>query len=198
MGLRNLLITTGDPQRLGEFLDATPTFDVDSIGLTNVVSRLNHGSDIGGQPVVPPTAFHIGVAVNPSALNLDEELRRFHYKVEAGAEFVVTHPVFDLADLEHFLQRAGGVTLPVIASVRPLDSERQAEALANEVPGVRVPAAYVQRLARADEAGHGVQEGLAIARDIVTSLRPLVQGIQVAVPPSRLASAGDVLAALDE
>jgi homocysteine S-methyltransferase len=198
MGLRNLLITTGDPQRLGEFLDATPTFDVDSIGLTNVVSRLNHGSDIGGQPVVPPTAFHIGVAVNPSALNLDEELRRFHYKVEAGAEFVVTHPVFDLADLEHFLQRAGGVTLPVIASVRPLDSERQAEALANEVPGVRVPAAYVQRLARADEAGHGVEEGLAIAREIVTSLRPLVQGIQVAVPPSRLASAGDVLAALDE
>ena len=197
MGLRNLLITTGDPQRLGEFQDATLVFDVDSIGLTNVVSRLNHGSDIGGQPVVPPTAFHVGVAVNPSALNLDEELRRFHYKVEAGAEFVVTHPVFDPADLEVFLQRIGRVTLPIIASVRPLDGERQAEALANEVPGVRVPTAYVARLAAAEAAGHGVEEGIAIARDIVARLRPLVQGIQVAVPPSRLFSAVEVLSALD-
>lgn len=198
MGLRNLLITTGDPQRLGEFQDAALAFDVDSIGLTNVVTRLNHGSDIGGQPVVPPTAFHVGVAVNPSALNLDEELRRFHYKVDAGAEFVVTHPVFDPADLELFVQRANGVALPLIASVRPLDSERQAEALANEVPGVRVPAAFVERLARAEAAGHGVEEGIAIAREIVARLRPLVQGIQVAVPPSRLSSAVEVLAALDQ
>lgn len=198
MGVRNLLITTGDPQRLGEFQDATLVFDVDSIGLTNVVTRLNRGSDIGGQPVVPPTAFHVGVAVNPSALNLDEEVRRLRYKEEAGAEFVVTHPVFDPADLQAFLARAGGVSVPLIACVRPLEDARRAEALANEVPGVRVPAAYVQRLLDAEAEGRAAEEGVAIAREVARGLRPMVQGLQVAVPPARLAAAMAVLAALDE
>lgn len=197
MGVRNLLITTGDPQRLGEFQDATLVFDVDSIGLTNVVTRLNHGSDIGGQPVSPPTAFHVGVAVNPSALNPDEEIRRLRYKIEAGAEFIVTHPVFDPADLSGFLERAGGVSLPVIASVRPLEDARRAEALANEVPGVRVPAGFVQRLLEAEEQGRAAEEGIVIAREIARSLRPIVQGIQVAVTPARLGAAMEVLAALD-
>ncbi len=198
MGVRNLLITTGDPQRLGEFQDATLVFDVDSIGLTNVVTRLNHGSDIGGQPVTPPTGFHVGVAVNPSALNPDEEIRRLRYKVEAGAEFIVTHPVFDPADLAAFLERAGGVSLPVIGCVRPLEDARRADALANEVPGVRVPAAYVQRLLEAEGEGRSAEEGVAIAREIVRGLRPMVQGIEVAVTPAMLASAMDVLAVLDE
>ena len=96
MGLRNLMLVTGDPGRVGDYPDATAVFDVDSIGLTNLVSRLNHGCDVGGQAIGAPTGFHLGVSVNPSAANLDEELRRFEYKVEAGAEFVVTRPVFDL------------------------------------------------------------------------------------------------------
>src|SRR5437588_12024542 len=105
MGLRNLLLITGDPGRVGAYPDATAVFDVDSIGLTNVVARLNHGCDVGGEAIGVPTAFHIGVSVNPTAPNLDEELRRFSYKVEAGAEFVVTRPVFDVRTFESFLRR---------------------------------------------------------------------------------------------
>ena len=107
MGVRNLLIVTGDPPRIGDYPDATAVFDVDSIGLTNVVARLNHGIDIGGQPIGQPTAFHIGVAANPGALNLAEEVRRFRYKIDAGAEFAITQPVFDADELARFLDGAG-------------------------------------------------------------------------------------------
>src|SRR5204863_3138775 len=117
MGLRNLMLVTGDPGRVGDYPDATAVFDVDSIGLTNVVSRLNHGFDVGGQAIGTPTAFHIGVTVNPAASNLEEELRRFEYKVEAGAEFVITRPVFDLHSFERFLQRIESAKLPVVAGV---------------------------------------------------------------------------------
>ena len=150
MGLRNLLLITGDPGRVGDYPDATAVFDVDSIGLTNVVSRLNHGCDVGGQAIGAPTAFHIGVSVNPAASNLDEELRRFDYKVEAGAEFVLTRPVFDVAQFERFLKRIEAARLPVVAGVFPFESARNAEFMANEVPGVRVPDALMERMRRAD------------------------------------------------
>ena len=117
MGLRNLMLVTGDPGRVGDYPDATAVFDVDSIGLTNLASRLNHGCDVGGQAIGAPTGFHLGVSVNPSAPNLDDELRRFEYKVEAGAEFVVTRPVFDLQGFERFLKRIEHARLPVIAAV---------------------------------------------------------------------------------
>ena len=120
MGVRNVLLITGDPPNVGDYPDATAVFDVDSIGLTNVVSRLNHGLDIGGQAIGPPTSFHIGVAANPGALNLDEELRRFEYKVEAGAEFAVTQPVFDADELSTFLRRIADVRIPLNAGNRPL------------------------------------------------------------------------------
>ena len=135
MGLRNLLLVTGDPGRVGEYPDATAVFDVDSIGLTNVVSRLNHGLDVGGQPIGAPTGFHLGVSVNPSAANLDEELRRFEFKVEAGAEFVVTRPIFDVPGFERFLKRIEPAGLPILASILPFESARNAEFMANEVPG---------------------------------------------------------------
>ncbi len=135
MGLRNLMLITGDPGRVGDYPDATAVFDVDSIGLTNVVSRLNHGCDVGGQAIGAPTAFHIGVSVNPAASNLDEELRRFDYKVEAGAEFVVTRPIFDVAAFERFLKRIEAARLPVVAGIFPFESVRNAEFMANEVPG---------------------------------------------------------------
>jgi homocysteine S-methyltransferase len=198
MGIRNLLLTTGDPLRVGDHQDATLVFDVDSIGLTNAVTRLNHGSDVGGQPLGPPTAFHVGVAVNPTALNLDDEIRRYHYKIDAGAEFIVTHPVFDPADLEAFVARVGGIPVPLIAGLRPLDGPRQAETLANEVPGTRVPAAMVERLAAADADGRAAEEGVAITRDLLAAIRPLVQGVQLAVAPSRIGAAVEVLTALDQ
>jgi homocysteine S-methyltransferase len=197
MGVRNLLVTTGEP-RTGDYQDATAVFDVDSIGLTNVISRLNHGFDIGGKPIGAPTAFLIGVSVNPSALNLDEELRRYRYKVEAGAEFAMTHPVFDPHDLEVFLERAGEPRVPVIAGIRPLDSLRHAEYLANEVPGMRVPERHVARMRAADEAGRAAAEGTAIAVELAKALRPLVQGVQVWAESGRFDAVSAVIGAVHQ
>jgi methionine synthase / methylenetetrahydrofolate reductase(NADPH) len=189
MGLRNVLLITGDPGRVGGYPDATAVFDVDSIGLTNVVSRLNHGADVGGQSIGPPTAFHIGVSVNPAASNLDEEVRRFEYKVEAGAEFVLTRPIFDVAQFEALLRRIESARLPVIAGVFPFESARNAEFMANEVPGVRVPDALIERMRRVEGLEAGAAEGVAIALEIAAALRPAVQGLQVSTPGGRLDTA---------
>jgi methionine synthase / methylenetetrahydrofolate reductase(NADPH) len=190
MGLRNLLLVTGDPGRVGDYPDATAVFDVDSIGLTNVVSRLNHGCDVGGQAIGAPTGFHVGVSVNSAASNLDEELRRFEYKVEAGAEYVVARPVFDIRGFEQFLKRIEHARLPVIAGVFPFESVRNAEFMANEVPGVRVPDPLLERMRRADGQDAAIREGIAIAREIATELRGSVQGLQVST------QSGDIDAAL--
>lgn len=193
IGLRNLLLITGDPGRVGDYPDATAVFDVDSIGLTNLVTRLNHGGDIGGQPIGAPTAFHVGVSVNPTASNMDEELRRFEYKVEAGAEFVITRPIFDLVGFEAFLKRIEGAGLPVIAGVFPFDSARNAEFVANEVPGVRVPDALMDRMRRADGLDAAAAEGVAIGREIAAGLRHAVQGIQVSTQAGNIDAALGVL-----
>ena len=190
MGLRNLMLVTGDPGRVGDYPDATAVFDVDSIGLTNVVSRLNHGCDLGGQAIGAPTGFHIGVSVNPAASNVDQELRRFEYKVEAGAEFVVTRPIFDVRGFEQFLERIEHARLPVVAGVFPFESARNAEFMANEVPGVRVPEALLDRMRRADGQAAAAEEGIAIAREIAAELRRAVQGVQVST------QSGDIDAAL--
>jgi homocysteine S-methyltransferase len=161
--------------------------------LTNVVARLNGGYDIGEQPIGQPTAFHIGVAVNPDAPDLEYEIRRFRYKVEAGAEFAVTQPIFNPAALEAFLGRIADIRIPILAGVMPLESLRQAEFMANEVPGIRVPDELVDRMRRAEEQGEGRKEGLAMAREIITGIRPLVQGLQIATPAGALDSALQVL-----
>ncbi|HEX2342809.1 MAG TPA: bifunctional homocysteine S-methyltransferase/methylenetetrahydrofolate reductase [Vicinamibacterales bacterium] len=179
MGVRNLLIVTGDPPKAGDYPDATAVFDVDSIGLTNVVSRLNRGLDIGGQAIGAATAFHIGVALNPAAPNLDEEIRRFEYKVEAGAEFAVTQPIYDVAAFERVLKRIEHVRIPIVAGLAPLESVRHAEFLANEVPGVHVPDALLDRMRRAEAAGRAPAEGLAMAREIASALRGVVEGLQI-------------------
>jgi methionine synthase / methylenetetrahydrofolate reductase(NADPH) len=179
MGIRNLLIITGDPPQVGDYPDATAVFDVDSIGLTNVVQRLNHGLDIGGQSIGHPTAFLIGVALNPGAPSLDEEIRRFDYKVEAGAEFAITQPVFDAAEFARFLARVARAGIPILAGITPLESVRHAEFMANEVPGVRVPESVLDRMRRADAAGRAADEGLQIAREVAAEVRPLVQGLQI-------------------
>ncbi len=184
MGLRNLLLVTGDPPKMGPYPDATAVFDIDAIGLTNLVSRLNHGLDPGGNEIGAPTRFVIGVGVNPAAVDRAHELRRFQWKVEAGAEFAVTQPVFDVAQLERFLETSRHVHIPIVAGIWPLVSVRNAEFLANEVPGVTVPASVIERMRRANERSkeHAVAEGIAIAREMLERVRGSVQGVQVSAP----------------
>lgn len=194
-GLRNLLIITGDPPKMGPYPDATAVFDIDAIGLTNLVARLNHGLDPGGNPIGAPTRFVHGVGVNPAASDLDRELRRFAWKAEAGAQFAMTQPVFDVRQMEVFLARAEGFGVPIIAGIWPLVSLRNAEFLANEVPGVTVPDATLARMRRASEKGKAaaLAEGVAIAREMLAAVRGSVRGVQVAAPLGKVEVALEVL-----
>jgi homocysteine S-methyltransferase len=192
MGVRNILGITGDVRKLGDIPDATAVFDVDSIGLTNVITRLNHALDVGGQPIGEPTAFHTGVMVNPSR-DLDQELRRLEFKVKAGAEFAVTRPVFDAAAFERFLARVAPMRLPIIVGLWPFESALNAEFMANEVPGVTVPDALVERMRRVTGAEHAVAEGVQIARELLTALKGMAAGVQVFTPSRRLDAALGVL-----
>ena len=194
MGLRNVLGITGDVRKIGDIPDATAVFDVDSVGLTHVLSRLNHGLDIAGQPIGEPTALLAGVMVNPAAADLDRELRRFEYKVEAGAEFVVTRPVFDVAAFEHFLRRIEHLKVPVLAGLWPFDSTLNAEFMANEVPAVVVQAALVERMRAAVSADAARAEGMAIARELLAALRPMTAGVVVSTQTGRVDRALEVLA----
>lgn len=186
LGVRNLLIVTGDPPKMGPYPDATAVFDIDSIGLTNLVSRLNHGLDPGGNAIGEPTEFVVGVGANPSAVDLDHELERFYWKVDAGAEYCITQPVFDPAQLLTFVERIEerGIRIPVIAGIWPLVSARNAEFLANEVPGVSVPAEVIARMREASARGKeaALEEGVSIARDSLDAVRSAVQGVQVSAP----------------
>jgi len=193
MGLRNLLITTGNPPIVGDYPQATGVFDVDSIGLANVVTRLNHGLDVGGASIGAPTSFHLGVVVNSTALDLELELRRFAFKAEAGAEFAVTQPVFDVEALRAFLARVERYHVPVVAGIWVFDSLRNAEYMANEVPGVRVPPALVERMRQAEEKGTALAEGVAIARELVLTIRPFVNGVQIGTPGRDIVSILGVL-----
>ncbi len=195
MGLRNLLLITGDPPKMGPYPDATAVFDIDSIGLTNLASRLNRGLDPGGNEIGEPTRFVVGVGVNPAAVDPAHELRRFEWKAEAGAEFAITQPVFDVEQLERFLESARHVPIPVIAGIWPLVSLRNAEFLANEVPGVTVPPGVIERMRRAGERSkeHAVAEGIAIAREMLRQVRGRVQGVQVSAPFGKVDLALEVL-----
>ena len=198
MGVRNVMLVTGDVHTVGDYPDATGVFDVDSIGLTNVVTRLNQGLDVGGQPIGSPTGFHIGVLVNPGAEDLDDEVRRFEYKVEAGAEFAVTRPVFDVGTFERFLARVHVARLPLLVGLWPFESVLNAEFMANEVPGVRVPEAVLERMRRAGDVGPeaAAAEGVAIACEIGRELEGAVQGIHIATPSDRIECVIEVLSGL--
>ena len=187
MAIRNVLLVTGDARSVGGYADATTVFDVDSVGLTNVVGRLNHGHDIGGQSIGHPTAFHVGVMVNPGAEILDAEVRRFAYKVEAGAEYAVTKPVFDVATVEKFMKAIEAFRIPVLVGLWPFDTVTNAEFMANEVPGVQVPAAVVDRMRRASPEA-AADEGVAIAAEVGQGLRGLVQGVHLSGPAHALES----------
>jgi len=195
VGVRNLICITGDPPRMGTYPDATAVFDVDAIGLTNIVNNLNHGLDLGGNPMGSQTALLIGVGANPGALNMDEELRRFEWKVKAGAEYVVTQPVFDLDLLEAFLKRTEQFGLPFVAGIWPLTSYRNAEFMVNELR-VPVPEAYMDRMRQAETVESARAEGIAIAREMVQRVRPMVAGVQLSAPFGRYQMAIDVAEAI--
>jgi len=196
LGLRNFLLITGDPPKMGPYPDATAVFDIDSIGLTNMVNRLNHGLDPGGNPIGRPTAFFIGVGVNPGAIDLDHELRRFEWKVEAGAEFAITQPIFDPAQLKSFLKRIEHCRIPVIPGIWPLTSYRNAEFLNNEVPGVSVPPPILERMRKAEDGAAALKEGVRIAQEMLAEVRPYVQGVQVSAPFGKIPHALEVFEVL--
>ena len=195
LGIHNLICITGDPPKMGNYPDATAVFDVDAIGLVNIVHNLNRGLDIGGNPLGMGTSFVIGVGANPGVPNIDEEIKRFEYKVEAGAECAVTQPVFDLKLLEAFLRRIEHCKIPVIAGIWPLVSVRNAEFMKNELR-VSVPDSILERMAGAKTPEAAREEGIAIAREMLVAVRGMVQGAQISAPLGRYSSAADVLEAL--
>ncbi len=200
LGLHNLLIITGDPPKMGPYPDATAVFDIDSIGLTNMVNKLNHGLDLGNNPIGTPTAFSIGVGVNPGAINLEEEIKRFEWKVEAGAEYAITQPVYDTEQLHEFLDRISHVRIPIVAGIFPLVSYRNAEFMHNEVPGVRVTQEILERMRKASEQSkeHAREEGLAIARESLEEIKDVIQGVQVSAPFGNVRLALKVFDALSD
>jgi homocysteine S-methyltransferase len=196
LGLRNLLLTTGDPHQMGDYIDATSVFDVDSIGLTNMVHRLNQGIDVGEKSIGRPTGFVIGVGANPITIADDtHELNRFKYKVEAGAEFALTQPVFDVSGFERFIKRLDNCKVPIIAGILPLPNFKTAEFMNYEVPGCSVPERILDRMRSADSAGtdRARAEGIAIAREILKDVRGMVQGVQIRGPFDRYETPLEVL-----
>jgi homocysteine S-methyltransferase len=191
IGIANILVVTGEPT--SQTVDAPPDLDVDSIGAVNLVTRLNHGEDIGGNPIGKPTGFHIGVRLDPTAYDRDRELSRFYWKVDAGAEFALTPPVFDVEALESLIADLGATSRPLIASIWPLNSAREAEFFEHEMADVPVPEPLVRRMQRAEKKGTEAEEGLAIARELALAVRPLVHGVQLIVAAGRVDAALEVL-----
>lgn len=195
LGLHNILCLTGDPQKIGNYPDATTVFDVDSIGLVNLVRQLNHGLDIGENAIGVSTNFTIGVSANPGAPDIENELQRFAYKVEAGAEYAITLPVFELRLLEEFLRRIEPYRIPIIAGVRPLASLRHAEYMKNDLR-VAMPEEILLRMALAETPEAAEAEGIRIAQEMLEAVRPYVQGVQVSVPAGRYTAAAEVIASM--
>lgn len=200
VGIHNILIITGDPPKMGDYPDATAVFDVDAIGLTNMVNRTNHGVDLGGTKLDAPTGFLIGVGLNPGAIGVEHEIRRLEWKVDAGAEYAITQPVFDPDILLNFLPKIKHIKIPIIAGVWPLVSLRNAEFMNTEVPGASVPDRYMERMRRAQEISkeEARAEGMRIAQEAIQQCREYVSGFQVAAPFGKVAYSKRVLSVLKE
>ena len=194
LGVRNILAVTGDPPKLGNYPDATAVFDVDAIGLINLINRLNHGLDLASNPIGEPSGFSIGVGVNPGAINLDNELRRLDWKIEAGAEYMVTQPVFDLRILERFVKRVEHIKIPLLCGIWPLVSYRNAEFMNNEVPGATVPPDILERMRKSATKEEAFAEGVAIAHETYRLVRAEMAGVQVAAPQGRIDGVMEILA----
>jgi homocysteine S-methyltransferase len=197
LGIHNLLLITGDPPKIGPYPSATAVFDIDSIGLVKAVKRLNQGIDLAGKKTGKSrTAFVIGVGANPGAIDLDLEIERLELKYEAGAEFIMTQPVFDPDILFNFLERTKNIKLPVIAGVWPLISYKNAEFMNNEVPGASVPPEIMKKMKKAGSSQEQLATGIEIAKQSITAIAPYVQGIAVSVPLNNIAATMDVLSVL--
>jgi methionine synthase / methylenetetrahydrofolate reductase(NADPH) len=192
-GIRNLLFVTGDSPKLGDYPQATAVFDADSIGMAAVQARLNRGIDLGGQAIDPVTFAVIGVGLDPTALDHRRELDRFRQKVEAGAEFAITQPVFDPDALLRFLDDVQPFGVPIIAGIWPLASYRNASFMRNEVPGVVVPDSIMERMASVERREDQLAIGIQIARESVVRVRDRVSGIQVSAPLGNIETALAVL-----
>ena len=198
MGIRNILAITGDPPMIGDYPQATAVFDIDSIGLVHLINNLNHGIDVGEKRIGDPTSFFTGVGVDPNSVNIDNELHRLQLKKEAGAEYIITQPVFDVDSLEKFLAQADLGSLSLIAGIWPLVSLRNAEFMKNEVPGVYVPDEVISRIARYETKDDQLKAGIEIAQGMVNRVTGFVQGIQVSAPFGRYNLAVEVAGAMLE
>jgi len=198
LGLRNILIITGDPPKLGDYPTATAVFDVDSIGLVRIVNNLNHGNDLAGNPIGTATSFHIGVGANPGAISFEEEVTRLRQKIQAGAEYILTQPVFDIGLLERLLNEIEEYRIPVLAGILPLASYRNAEFLHNEVPGMSIPDPIRERMRRAGSGEEARREGIRIAQEILGEVKDMVQGVYLMPPFGRYEMALEVVRVISE
>ncbi len=196
LGLRNLLVITGDPPKLGDYPSATAVFDVDSIGLVRIINKLNCGTDLADNPIGKETSFHIGVGANAGAISLEEEISRLKQKIESGAEYILTQPVFDIRFLDKLLERLSRYNIPVLGGILPLASYRNAEFLNNEVPGMSVPKAIRDRMRKAGSGEEAQRIGIEIAQEIFQKLRKIVQGAYLMPPFGRYDAALEVVGAL--
>jgi homocysteine S-methyltransferase len=200
IGLKNVLIITGDPPKMGDYPDATAVFDVDSIGLTRFASRLNVGLDMAGKELGDPTSLLLGVGANPGSIDLDTEVERFRLKLDAGAEYCLTQPVYDVRYLEEFLRRVRPVPIPILVGILPLQSYRNAEFLHNEVPGMSIPDEIRERMRKASDVSKEAAqaEGIAISREALAAAKafPEIQGCYIMPPFGRYTAALDVLTVL--
>ncbi|MCB0390520.1 MAG: methylenetetrahydrofolate reductase, partial [Bdellovibrionales bacterium] len=193
-GVRNILVVTGDPPKLGNCPGATAVYDVDAIGLTHVINRMNQGLDLGGAAFGKPSKFLIGVALNPTASNQELEVRRFKYKVEAGADFAITQPIYSLKAYKEFLELLGEIKIPIIMGIWPLVSLRNAEFLKNEVPGVDVPEWVIDEMKKANgDKDEALKRGMEIAMKTISEANGLVAGFQVSAPFNKVDVAIDVI-----
>ena len=182
LGLRNILAITGDPPKLGDYPDATAVYDVDSIGLIRIMDHLNHGRDLAGNAIGPPLGIHIGCGADPSKPDLEKEVRRLEEKIKAGAEYVMTQPVYDPKTVETFLGMIRHLQVPVLIGILPLYSHKNAEFLHNEVPGMTIPEDIRERMRKAGSGEDAQAEGVRIAQEALLAVRDLVQGAYV-MPP---------------
>ncbi|MDP9148784.1 MAG: methylenetetrahydrofolate reductase, partial [Myxococcota bacterium] len=193
LGIRNLVVITGDPPKMGDFPDATAVYDLDSIGILKLAARLNHGVDPGGKALGATTQFLLATGAEPAALNYPREIARLKAKKAAGAELVMTQPVYDPHVLERFLDDCLPLDLPVLVGVLPLASYRNAEFLHNEVPGMQVPEGVRERMRRAGSGPAARKEGVAIAREMLAAVRHRVSGAYVMPPLERYELALEVV-----
>jgi methionine synthase / methylenetetrahydrofolate reductase (NADH) len=192
-GIRNVLAVTGDPPHVGDYPGSSGVYEIDSIGLTQLLSHLNQGEDYSGKTIDAPTAFYVGVAVNPSADDLPTELERFRRKLDAGARFAMTQALFDIGYLDRFLDELDGESpIPILLGIWPVRSFQLAYRLHNEVPGITIPSPVLKRLE--DAGGDAAQVGLELARELLEAARSRVAGIYVIPPFKEPAAALELLA----